>query len=302
MFKEKQMIKKGERIWQFAYFLLPALFIYAVFIIYPIFSTVYYSFYDWTGLNDVKTFIGMENYRTMLADEAFRHSIVNNIWVVVVSVFIQIPLGLAMALLVRRKSRGNNILRILYFLPFLMSTVAIGLTWSFLYDPMFGVINHMLQIFGADTSGLLWLGSKELALFSVLVVVVWNYAPFYMILFIASLSTISKDYYEAASIDGASTGIQFRYITIPLLMPSIINSVVLSLVGSLKSFDLFYVMTKGGPGSSTELMGTYMYKQGFTYFKMGYASSVAFFMFFAAVISIIIVKVVQKRVSTERDI
>ena len=125
MFKEKQMIKKRERIWQFAYFLLPALFIYAVFIIYPIFSTAYYSFYDWTGLNDVKTFIGMENYRTMLADEAFRHSIVNNIWVVIVSVFIQIPLGLAMALLVRRKSRGNNILRILYFLPFLMSTAKI---------------------------------------------------------------------------------------------------------------------------------------------------------------------------------
>lgn len=286
----------------FIYFILPALLIYSIFIIYPIFSTLYYSFYDWTGLNDIKSFIGLDNYRSLISDTAFHKAIINNLWVIVASVFIQIPLGLLLALLVMKKSRFNNIMRILYFIPFLMSTVAIGLTWSYLYDPMFGIINHVLSLFGFNTSGLLWLGSNRLALFSVLVVVIWNYAPFYMIMFIASLGTISKDYYEAASIDGATRFQQFKSITLPLLMPSIINSVVLSLVGSLKSFDLFYVMTKGGPGNSTELMGTYMYKEGFTYFEMGYASAIAFVMFFMAVIAIIIIKAVQRKTAKDSSI
>lgn len=291
------MEKTDNRARMFAIFLLPALLIYSIFIIYPIFSTAYNSMFSWTGLNNIKTFIGLDNYKVLLQDEAFSQAIRNNLWVIVASVFFQIPLGLVMALLIKKKNKFNNILRILYFLPFLMSTVAIGLTWSFLYDPMLGVINHALGKLGINTTNLLWLGSKKLALISVLIVVIWNYCPFYMIMFNASLGTISKDYYEAASIDGASKNQQFWNITLPLLMPTIVNSIVLSLVGSLKSFDLFYVMTKGGPGSSTELMGTYMYKQGFTYFKMGYASSVAFFMFFMAVIAIVIVKFVQKKVS-----
>lgn len=296
------MDKVKNRAGLFCIFVLPALFVYAIFVLYPIVSTAHYSFFDWSGLNRAKTFIGTANYHKLFRDESFSLAFQNNLWVIFVSVFFQIPLGLVMALFVQKKSRKHNIWKILYFLPFLMSTVAIGLTWTFMYDPMLGIINHVLGLFGVDTSNMLWLGSKELALFSVLVVVIWNYAPFYMIMFIASLGTIRADYYEAASLDGASKWQQFVYVTLPLLMPSIINSIVLSLVGSLKSFDLFYVMTKGGPGSSTELMGTYMYKQGFSYFHMGYASAVAFVMFSAAVVAIIIVKVVQRRLNKDRDV
>ncbi|NLE69837.1 MAG: sugar ABC transporter permease [Clostridiales bacterium] len=283
----------------FLVFLLPTLLIYGTFIIYPIFSTLFNSFFHWTGLTAQKQFIGLDNYATLFSDPSFGQSVINNLWVIVCSVLVQIPLGLVMALIVGQAKRRTALYKVLYFIPYLMSTVAIGLTWGFLYDPMIGPINQVLRDLGINTMNLLWLGDKKTALISVLIVVVWNFAPFYMILFNASLSTISEDYYEAASIDGATVWQQFRAITLPLLIPSIVSAVTLSIVGSLKTFDLFFVMTRGGPGSATELMGTYMYKQGFSYFKMGYASSVAFTMFFVAVLSIVIVKFVQRKTMKE---
>ncbi len=283
----------------FSGFLLPTLIVYGIFIVYPIFSTLYNSFFDWNGLVADKIFIGFENYKNLFTDEAFLQSIQNNVWVVFIGAFVQIPLGFVLALIISKKDKRIKVYKVVYFIPYLLSTVAIGLTWGFLYDPMLGPINYILELFGVDVSNLLWLADKKLALIAVLNVVVWNFAPFYMILFNASLSTISKEYYEAASIDGASTLQKFRHITLPLMIPAISNAMVLSLVGSLKSFDLFYVMTRGGPGSATELMGTYMYKQGFTYFKMGYASSVAFSMFFLTVISMVIVRFVQSK--TKKD-
>ena len=285
----------------FLAFIFPTLFIYSVFIVYPIFSTLFNSFFSWTGLTADKTFIGLENYRTLFADKAFSQSVVNNLWVIITSVFVQIPLGLVMALIISGPRKRVKVYKVLYFIPYLMSTVAIGLTWGFLYDPMLGPINQILRHFGFNTNSLFWLGDKKTAMISVLIVVVWNFAPFYMILFNASLSTISDDYYEAASLDGATKLQQFSHITMPLLWPSIMNAVVLSIVGSLKTFDLFYVMTKGGPGTSTELMVTYMYKQGFTYFKMGYASSVAFTMFFTAVLAIVFIKFVQRKLAKEAN-
>lgn len=283
----------------FAAFLLPTLLVYGVFIIYPIFSTFYNSFFDWNGLVTDKFFIGLQNYKTLFSDPNFLQSVVNNLWVVVACVFVQIPFGLGLALIISRKLKRVKLYKVLYFLPYLLSTVAIGLTWSFLYDPIFGVINKAIAFVGINTDNLLWLADEKLALIAVLIVVVWNFAPFYMIMFNASLSTISEDYYEAASIDGATVLQKFSKITLPLLIPAIMNSVVLSIVGSLKTFDLFYIMTRGGPGNSTELMGTYMYKQGFTHFKMGYASSVAFSMFFLTVFAMVLVKFVQAKTAKE---
>lgn len=285
----------------FLSFLFPTIFVYTVFIIYPIFSTLYNSFFSWSGLTAEKTWLGLENYRTLFADPAFRQSVVNNLWVIVTSVFAQIPLGLIMALIISRTAKRVKAYKILYFIPYLMSTVAIGLTWGYLYEPMMGPINQFLRMLHVNTNQLLWLGDKKTAMISVLIVVVWNFAPFYMVLFNASLSTISDEYYEAASIDGATAVQKFTRITMPLLLPSVMNAVVLSIVGSLKTFDLFYVMTKGGPGTSTELMGTYMYKQGFSYFKMGYASAVAFTMFFIAVLSIVFIKTVQAKIAKEAN-
>ncbi len=280
----------------FITFLGPTLLIYGVFVVFPMFSTLYYSFFDWTGLNNIKHFIGMKNYLLLFSDKDFLAAMINNVLVILASVFMQIPLGLVMALIISRPKKRSNFLSATYFTPYLISTVAIGLIWSFLYDPMLGPINMALKAIGLKSYQILWLADKNLALLSLLIVVIWNHAPFYMLVFKASISCISEDYYEAAAIDGATTFQKFKNITFPLLFPAISNSVVLSIVGSLKAFDLFYIMTKGGPGSSTELMGTYMYKQSFMFFKMGYGSAAAFSMFFIAVLAIIFIKYTQNKI------
>src|SRR5690606_26117909 len=183
--------------------------------------------------------------------------------------------------------RGKKVLNVIYFLPYLMSSVAIGLLWVFMYDPVKGPVNQLLNIFGIDSVH--WLASNQMAIVAVLIVLVWQFAPFYMILFKASLVGIPEELYEAANIDGANSIQQFFYVTLPSLMPTIVSSSILAVVGSLKTFDMFYVMLGGGSGSATEILGTYMYKQSFINFNMGYGSAIASMMFILALVSTIII-------------
>ncbi|MBY0095350.1 carbohydrate ABC transporter permease [Mesobacillus maritimus] len=287
---EKEVRKKRQRKKSTAIFLflLPALLIYAVFILYPIFSTFNYSFYQWNGLQADKTFVGLDNFKTLLSDPTFWLALKNNLYLVGVSVFVQIPLGLVMALVVLSKIRGKRLLNVLYFLPFLMSAVAIGLLWIFMYDPVKGPINQLLNVVGLESVH--WLASSDMAIIAVLIVIVWQFAPMYMILFKASMVGIAEELYEAAEIDGANGRQKFFHVTFPALMPTIVSSSILAVVGSLKTFDMFYVMLGGGSGSATEILGTYMYRQSFINFNMGYGSTIASVMFILALISVIIIQ------------
>lgn len=264
-----------------ALFIAPALLVYLIYILYPIFGTLRYSFYDWKGGAD-KTFIGLNNYAKLFSDPVFWGALGNNLKVVLSSVLVQIPLGLIMALILFAPIRGMRLFQTVYFMPFLMSTVAIGLLWVFMYDPLNGSVNRLLGLFGIEYVA--WLSEEKTAMAAVLTVIVWQFAPFYMILFKAAMVGISEDFYEAASIDGAGAWTKFWHITFPMLVPSIVTSSILAIVGSLKAFDIFFIMTGGGPNNKTELMGTYMYKQAFIHFNMGYASAVAFMMFLIAFI------------------
>ncbi|MGN7284564.1 carbohydrate ABC transporter permease [Shouchella rhizosphaerae] len=280
--------KSGRTIF---FFVLPALLVYSVFILYPIFSTFYYSLHEWNGVQPQHTFIGLDNYVTLLKDATFWQALQNNSLLVLVSVFVQIPLGLIMALVLFSPVIGKRLLNVIYFLPYLMSTVAIGLLWIFMYDPINGPINQLLQIVGIDA--IPWLADANVAMIAILVVVIWQFSPFYMILFKAAMVGIPNELYEAASIDGANGRQQFFFITLPALVPTIVSSSVLAVVGSLKAFDIFYIMTGGGPGGATEILGTYMYKQGFIQFSMGYASTVAAAMFIIAFICVAIIQFVE---------
>jgi raffinose/stachyose/melibiose transport system permease protein len=260
-------------------FRAPAILIYLIYICYPIFGTFRYSLFEWRGGSE-KTFIGFGNYATLFGDPVFWTAIGNNVKVILSSVFLQIPLGLVMALLLFAPIRGKRFLQTVYFMPFLMSTVAIGLLWVFMFDPLNGTINQLVSLFGFDY--IAWLSDEKTAMKAILLVIVWQYAPFYMVLFKAAIVGIPEDLYEAASIDGANAGHRFFYITFPLLIPTIITSSTLAVVGSLKAFDIFYIMTGGGPNHQTELLGTYMYKQAFINFNMGYGSAIAFMMFMLA--------------------
>ncbi|WP_226654875.1 carbohydrate ABC transporter permease [Pseudalkalibacillus hwajinpoensis] len=271
-------------------FTAPALIVYLVYVVYPILSTLSYSFYSWDGTSD-KTFIGFENYVQLFHDAIFWTSLTNNAWVVITSVFVQIPLGMIMALMLFAPIRGIRLFSSVYFLPFLMSTVAIGLLWVYMFDPINGIINQLINFLGFENVA--WLSDENTALIAILLVVVWQFSPFYMILFKAAMVGIGEELYESAEIDGANSWQKFFHITFPLLMPTIVSSSILAIVGSLKAFDIFYIMTGGGPNHATELMGTYMFKQAFINFNMGYASAIAFIMFLIALVVTILIQVID---------
>ncbi|MCM3595484.1 sugar ABC transporter permease [Metabacillus idriensis] len=268
-------------------FLAPAIIIYIIYVLYPIFSTLLYSFYDWDGVG-AGTYVGLQNYANLLNDSIFWTSMRNNTWVVLTSVFVQIPLGLIMALMLLAPIRGIRLFSGVYFFPFLISTVAVGLLWMLMLDPLNGIINQLVSLFGFENVE--WLSQSHTAMFAVLLVIIWQFSPFYMILFKAAIVGIPEELYEAAEIDGANAFTKFFRITFPLLMPTIVSSSILAIVGSLKAFDIFYVMTGGGPNHGTELLGTYMFKQAFINFNMGYASAIAFVMFFLALIVTVIIQ------------
>jgi raffinose/stachyose/melibiose transport system permease protein len=205
-----------------------------------------------------------------------------------------------MALMLFAPIRGLRLFRTVYFLPLLVSTVAIGILWTYIYDPSFGIVNQGLGWFGLDSWQRGWLGEDQTAFWSVVATICWQFTPFYMILFRAAIVGIPEEIYEASNIDGANGWRKFVHITFPLLIPTIVTSSILSIIGSLKYFDLIFVMTGGGPNNSTELMATYMYRQAFAHFNMGYASTISFLMFLVAfVITVIILSLEHIRKKRE---
>jgi len=224
-------------------------------------------------------FLGFGNWRELFHDPVFWRSLTNNLTLVIVSILIQLPLGLLLAVFVSSKLKGTRVLKLVYFLPMLLSSVAIGLTWNFIYEPTFGLFNAVLRLLGVGQFARGWLGEPHFALWAVMGAICWQYIPYYMVLFAAALAGIPQELYEAAYMDGASKTQGFVAITLPLLKNTIRIACVLSLTGSLRYFDLLFVMTGGGPDHASELMATYMFKQAFTAFRMGYGSTIAVFMF-----------------------
>ncbi|UOQ44036.1 sugar ABC transporter permease [Halobacillus salinarum] len=296
--KVKQLRSKKKRNEMFVIigFMAPALLIYGLYVVYSIGMTFYYSLFEWSGIDNNMVFTGLQNYITLISDSVFWTSMQNNFLLVAASLLTQLPLGLIMALLLFSPVKGMRFFRSIYFMPFLMSTVAIGILFIYIYDGNFGLINQVLGQLGLESWQHGWLGEEGTAIWAVIATVCWQFAPFYMILFRAAIVGIPEDLYEAADIDGANSWKKFQNITLPLLMPTIVTSAILSIIGSLKYFDLIYVMTDGGPNNSTELMATYMYEQTFTNFNMGYGSSISFSMFIIAfIVTAIIIFFEQRR-------
>lgn len=267
-------------------FVFPTLFFYGTFNLIGIVRTFYYSFFEWKGISANKTFIGFNNYVNVLHDSMFWNALKNNLILVLTSVCIQLPGGLLLALLINSKIKGAKFFRTVYFMPMLLSTVATGIMWILFYDPHFGLLTKLFNVLGIKVSTAFLSGPS--ALFSILFVICWQFIPYYMIIMGAGLTNIDKELYEAATIDGANSWQSFWRITLPLLVPTIRIAAVLQIVGSLKYFDLFYIMMGGSPNAYTELMATYMYKKGFTELQMGYGSTIAAYMFIISFIFVFI--------------
>ncbi|WP_407571821.1 carbohydrate ABC transporter permease [Deinococcus altitudinis] len=271
--------------WVAALFLLPAILLLGVFLLYPLLANFRLSFVEWNGLGNTAKYVGLQNWNQLFQDAVFLRTVVNNLTLAALSILIQLPIALVLAFMLDKAGRRSSILKILYFLPLLMSSVAIGTIFRNLYDPNFGPINAAFTALHLNGLAQDWLGNPSLALAAVILVVCWQNIPFYMLLFLAGLSSMPAELREAATLDGASEGVIFRRITIPFLQGTLRTALVLSLIGSLRYFDLVYVMTGGGPSGSSEVMATYMYRTVFSGFNIGYGAAISSAMFVIVIVA-----------------
>jgi raffinose/stachyose/melibiose transport system permease protein len=253
--------------------------LFFLFIVYPIFKSVYNSFFAWKGFGDPTDFVGLQNFQQILKDKIFQKAILNGLLIIVLSLGIQLPLSLALAIMVGRDLPGRAFFRMIFFLPYVISEVITAIAFMGLYnpDPTRGLLNAILILIpGVEPQA--WLGDMKTVLPAIFVVLTWKYFGLHMLLYLAGLQGIPTEVEEAARIDGAN-GLQLlRYITIPMLGSTIRTSVYLSILGSLQQFILVWIMTKGGPVNASEVMATYMYRYGFVRFWYGYGSAVAIVM------------------------
>lgn len=281
-----------------AVFLFPALFLILFYMVYPIVDTFVISGYSWNGISADRTFIGLKNWVTLLKDKSFWAAFGHNVIVMVFSILIQIPIGMLLATFLDAGGKKFNIFKILWFLPYLMSSVAIGFLFNYALATNGGIFSSLATLFSGHKVSVDLLGRNPHALFAVIGVMAWQFIPFYMVYFIAGYGNIDTSMYEAAIIDGATRAQYLRHIAIPLLAPIFKTACTMSLIGSLKYFDLIWSMTGGGPAGGTELMATYMYKLSFQQFNMGYGSCVAAGMF---ILITVIALVFQKLFVVKED-
>jgi multiple sugar transport system permease protein len=261
-------------------FILPTLFYFAVFVAFPVGFSLYLSFHRWSPLSDDKTFIGLANYVDLFRAESFQRSIVNTAVFCFGVVGLTMVCSLALAVALNQGLRGTTVFRGIFYSPIVTSFVATGLVWLWLLDPGYGVFNYLLGSVGLPRPG--WAADPDWAMPSVIMTFAWREIGYFTIVYLAGLQTIPDVLKEAARIDGASTWQVFRRVTLPLLMPTTLFVIVMGTIRAAQiSFGLIWVMTGGGPVDATNVVVLYLYKQAFEFFRMGYASAVAYVLFVA---------------------
>ena len=254
-------------------FAMPALVVYGMFFVFPTVQALYYSLFNWEGPGTSPAFVDIENYKTKILDDTTFH---NSVWVslkfMIIVVIFQTLLALGLSLMLTKNSRGTIFLRSLYFFPTILSSSAVAFVWNFVYDPSSGLITTVLDKLGISYRPAL-MGSPKTAIVFLAVVQVWFHAGQMMVVFVAGLQQIPKDYIEAAEIDGASRWQRFRAITWPLLGPATAIVVAYTTLQSFRAFDLVYIMTEGGPLNSTRILGFHIYKTAFESFSFGAAAA-----------------------------
>lgn len=284
--------------WPIILGLLPALLIYVGIAIVPILISIYYSFFNWDGMSAMK-FIGLQNFKTLLSDSVFWETVKNNIFFMFAGLLGQIPLGLGLALLLNRKLKGIKFFRTVGFMPVVISAVIVSLTWGMVYNSEFGLINSFLRTLGLDFLAQNWLGDPKWALLSVSIAFIWQNFGLYMVIFLAALQNVPSEVLDAARVDGATGWQKTWKITIPMIWDSIIVAIVLSISTSLRTFDLIYVMTNGGPAHKTEIMTIYMYENTFSSLRFGLGSAVSIMiLLFSLVIVLIATRLLQRNTAS----
>ena len=279
-------------------FIAPALILYVLFIIVPTVSSVYYSFTSWDGISPDVKFIGLANYKEIFTSARFGNALKNTIILTVFISVLENAFALGLAVLVDNIRWGKNFFRSAFYIPVLISGIVSGFIWKIMYNYNFGAINSILTQIGLGDFRQDWLGNTALTLIMIGVVLVWKGAGYYMIIYLASLLSVSTDVIEAAEIDGASPWQRFRMITIPLISGAFTINFTLSLINGLKVFDQINVMTDGGPGFTSETLVYLLYKVGFTEGRQGFGTAVGIMLLFI----IIILNTIQQKFLRSREV
>ncbi len=260
----------------------PALILFTLFVILPLGESGWYAFYDWNGYGTPEDFVGLRNFEQMAGHSVFATAVGNTVKIIVVSLLVQMPLALFLALLVYRKTPTNAAFRLIFFVPYIMAEVAAGLIWSFVFDGNYGVTASIATTLGIERFFVL--ADRDLAFYAVMTVIVWKYFGFHMMIYIAALQGVPEDHIEAARIEGASRPQIVRHVQIPHIRPAIAVSAFFAIIGALQVFDLIIPLTNGGPSNQTQTIVTYLYEFGLTRLRIGFGSAVGVVLFVAAVL------------------
>jgi len=279
-----------------ALYVLPALILIMAVVYIPIVLTGYYGLNEWNGIGAM-TFIGLDNYKELLSDSKFWSSAWHSLLLALFS-GLSLILYLVVAMVLASRIKGANLFRKIYLIPMLLSSVAIAQLWLKIYHPTNGILNSLLESIGIANPPA-WLAEPSLVLYALFIPILWQYAGFYILIYYAALKNIPSSLEEAAKIDGANA-LQIAWkIKLPLVMEVIKVTIVLAVVGSLKYFDLIYVMTNGGPNGASEVMASYMYSEAFKSYDFGYASAIGFFLL---IICLVVTWIIRKLTATKDTI
>ncbi len=280
-------------------FLLPAAILFFAIIVIPVIMSVYYSLQDWDGMSDMK-FVGFDNYIQLFSSSTinFPQSLLNAVLYMSASVFIQLPFSLLLALLLARGRRGSRMFLSAYFIPVLLSTVVIGQLWLKIYNPDYGLLNQGLSALGLESWAKAWLGDRGTALVAAFIPTMWQFTGYHMLLMYAGIQGVPNEIKEAALIDGASESQINRKIIIPMIKPVLRVCLIISVTGSLKIFDMVYILTGGGPAHATEVPSTLLYSRMFLRNQYGLGSAIAVLLI---ALCMILAIVIRKSFKTEVD-
>ena len=275
---------------------LPALTVYGIFKLYPLVSGLQMSLLRWDGIEEPR-YIGLRNFEKILSDPMTGTVLMNNVHYAVGTVVGKIVLSLLLAILLHQALKGRTFYRTSLFMPVVMSFVVVGVLWSWLFNPQFGLINSFLRGLGLEFLVQDWLGDAAVALNSLILVDIWKWYGFHMVIFLAGLQSIPDELYEAARIDGASVWQQFRHVTLPMLQPVMIVNVTISVMGAFNVFDIPFIMTAGGPANATNVMALHIYIRGFKFYRFGFSAALSYVL----LVIVTLVAAIQLRLMTSGD-
>ena len=274
-------MERENRIWRVVLLALP-LTVFLVLVVWPLFSSFYYSFTNWNGFDRNYDFVGLDNFKKIYTDRLFFNAVVNTTIWMVAAIVLPTLLGLVLALLIDSKVPGGRVFKTVFYLPICLSAVVVGQIWVWIYQPDWGLLNTMIEAVTGGKFSYAWLAKPESALGAVIVAWAWQQTGLSMVIYLAGLTAIPNDMLEVCEIEGASTWQRTWIVIIPLLTPSTVVVIALSVINSLKGFDILYIMTGGGPFNSSDTLAMHMYNESFKKYLMGYGSAISVVLFLIA--------------------